>query len=38
MKTFKIYLNIYDFLTFNKCLEGIGLGAFHTGVEIGYPS
>lgn len=36
MKTYKVYLNIYDFMGGNGCLEAIGLGAFHTGVEIGY--
>jgi hypothetical protein len=36
MKTYKVYLNIYDFLSLNRCLEPIGLGAYHTGIEIGY--
>lgn len=36
MKTYKIYLNIYDFMGANGCLEAIGLGAYHTGIEIGY--
>ena len=36
MKTYKVYLNIYDFMGGNGCLEAIGVGAYHTGVEIGY--
>ena len=36
MKTYKLYLNIYDFMAINRCLEAIGMGAFHTGIEIGY--
>lgn len=36
MKTYKVYLNIYDFMGCNGCLEAVGLGAFHTGVEVGY--
>lgn len=35
MKTYKVYLNIYDFMGGNRCLEALGVGAFHTGVEIG---
>ena len=38
MKTYKVYLNIYDFMSCNGCLETIGVGAFHTGVEVGYLS
>lgn len=36
MITYKVYLNIYDFMGGNGCLEAIGLGAYHTGIEIGY--
>jgi hypothetical protein len=32
MKTYKVYLNIYDFMGCNGCLEAIGLGAYHTGI------
>ena len=38
MKTYKVYLNIYDYMRGNGCLESIGVGAFHTGVEIKYVS
>ena len=36
MKTHKIYLNVYNFMSGNTCLEAIGLGAYHTGIEIEY--
>ena len=31
----EVYLNVYDFLDYNKCLKYIGLDVYHTGVEIG---
>ena len=31
----KIYLNIYDLSPINYYLQSIGLGAYHTGVQIG---
>ncbi len=36
MKTVKVYLNVYDFTDCNSCLSLIGLGAYHTGIEIEY--
>jgi len=35
MQTYQVYLNIYVFIAGNCCLEVIGVGAYHTGVEIG---
>ena len=35
---YPVYLNIYDFTTCNGCLEPLGLGAYHTGLEIQYPA
>ena len=29
-----VYLNIYDLTPFNNCLHAIGLGFYHTGIEI----
>ena len=34
MRTYKIYLNVYDFTSANKYVSCIGLGGYHTGVEI----
>ena len=34
MKTLKIYLNIYDFTQANSYLSQLGIGGYHTGVEI----
>ena len=35
MEPIKVYLNIYDILIkHNRCIEKIGMGIFHTGVEI----
>lgn len=31
----KIYINVYDISPLNYYLHGIGLGAYHTGVQIG---
>jgi hypothetical protein len=36
MITYKVFLNVYDFLSFNGCLGAFGLGAYHTGIQIGY--
>lgn len=36
MKTYKVYLNIYDFTTANNYISCLGLGGYHTGVEIKY--
>jgi deubiquitinase DESI2 len=30
----KVYLNVYDLAPVNECLHPIGLGLYHTGVEI----
>eukprot|EP00003_Mantamonas_plastica_P026125 TRINITY_DN5252_c0_g1_i1.p1 TRINITY_DN5252_c0_g1~~TRINITY_DN5252_c0_g1_i1.p1 ORF type:complete len:247 (+),score=66.63 TRINITY_DN5252_c0_g1_i1:213-953(+) len=30
-----VYLNVYDMAQFNDLTYGVGLGVFHTGVEIG---
>jgi|LakMenEpi03Aug12_release.lakeMendotaPanAssembly.Ray.scaffolds.fasta_scaffold1119218_1 hypothetical protein len=35
-KHLKVYLNVYDFTTANKYLSCIGMGGYHTGVEIKY--
>jgi hypothetical protein len=37
MKSFKVYLNVYDFTSCNCCLSCLGLGGYHTGIEIEYP-
>lgn len=34
MRTYEIYLNIYDFTSSNKLLSWMGLPVYHTGVEI----
>lgn len=36
MRSYKVYLNIYDFMSYNSCLEALAVGAYHTGVEIEY--
>ncbi len=36
MHTYKVYLNIYDFTSANKYVSCMGLGGYHTGVEIKY--
>ena len=36
IKTLKVYLNVYDFTPANNYLSGIGLGGYHTGVQIKY--
>jgi hypothetical protein len=36
MKSIKVYLNIYDFTPANNYLNHLGIGAYHTGVEIKY--
>jgi hypothetical protein len=36
MRLLKVYLNVYDFLSINGCLAAIGLGGYHTGIEIKY--
>ena len=30
----KVILNVYDIIKFNKYLDFLGLGVYHTGVEI----
>ena len=35
MQSYKVYLNVYDFMRVGRCLEAIGMGAYHTGVEVG---
>ena len=30
-----VYLNIYDLSSFNKYIHIFGLGAYHSGIEIG---
>jgi deubiquitinase DESI2 len=32
--TSKVYLNVYDLAPVNECLHPIGLGMYHTGVEV----
>jgi deubiquitinase DESI2 len=32
--TTKVYLNVYDLAPVNDCLHPIGLGMYHTGVEV----
>jgi len=32
----KIYLNVYDLTQINYYLHSFGIGAYHTGVQIGY--
>lgn len=32
--TTKVYLNVYDLTPVNDCLHPIGLGMYHTGVEV----
>jgi deubiquitinase DESI2 len=32
--TTKVYLNVYDLAPVNECLHPIGLGIYHTGVEV----
>jgi hypothetical protein len=34
MRTYEIYLNIYDFTNSNRLLSLLGLPVYHTGVEI----
>ena len=36
-QTYEVYVNIYDFTSANKVLGCLGLGAYHTGVELKYP-
>lgn len=36
MKSYKVYLNVYDFTSCNSCLSIVGLGGYHTGIEIEY--
>lgn len=36
MKSLKVYLNVYNFTSANSCLDLIGLGGYHTGIEIKY--
>jgi len=35
-QTYEVYVNIYDFTSANKVLDCLGLGAYHTGVELKY--
>lgn len=37
-QTYEVYVNIYDFTSANKVLGCLGLGAYHTGVELKYPN
>ena len=37
-QTYEVYVNIYDFTSANKVLGCLGLGAYHTGVELKYPT
>lgn len=30
----EVYVNVYNFMSINKHLEKLGLGVYHTGVEI----
>jgi deubiquitinase DESI2 len=32
--TTKVYLNVYDLAPVNECLHPVGLGMYHTGVEV----
>ena len=32
--TTKVYLNVYDLAPVNECLHPLGLGIYHTGVEV----
>ena len=32
----KVYLNVYDLKTWLNCCECLGIGAYHTAVEIKY--
>ena len=32
--TNKVYLNVYDLASVNDCLHPIGLGMYHTGIEV----
>lgn len=32
----EVYLNIYDYSSWNRTLEKCGMGLYHTGVEIKY--
>ena len=36
LESMKIYINVYDILpqNYNKRLEWIGMGIFHTGIEV----
>jgi hypothetical protein len=34
MRLIKVYLNVYDFMGGNGCLEAFGLGAYHSAIEI----
>jgi len=36
MRLIKVYLNVYDFLSINGCLAAVGLGGYHTAIEIKY--
>lgn len=36
MRLIKVYLNVYDFMCGNGCLEAIGMGAYHSAIEIEY--
>lgn len=31
---YSVYVNIYDFAPFNGCIAWVGLGFYHTGVEV----
>lgn len=33
-----VYINVYDYSSWNRKLEKCGLGVYHTGVEIKYSS
>lgn len=33
---FEVYLNVYDFTSANCVLQCLGIGAYHTGVELKY--
>ena len=36
-KSIPVYLNIYDFTPLNCCLGCLGIGGYHTAIEIMYP-
>lgn len=33
-KKHKVFINLYDLTPANKCLRKIGIGVYHSGVEI----